>query len=67
MNKAFLAVLVFGFAVAAAQPTQPQCAVNNDLLERMGNLASRAAKGEGKYKTYHKKPTSRPPPSCSDG
>ena len=50
MNKIFLALFVFGFAIAAAQPTkQSQCAVNEKVVTNLANLVDRVAKGQGTF------------------
>merc|ERR1712018_696835 len=47
MNKIFLAFFVFGFAIAAAQPTkQSQCVVNEKAVTNLANLVDRVAKGQ---------------------
>ena len=49
MNKIFLALLVFGFAMAAAQPAkQSKCSVNEKAVTNLVNLVDRVAKGQGK-------------------
>ena len=50
MNKIFIALMVFGFAISSAQPTneQQQCASQNKMVLNMANLVDRIAKGEGK-------------------
>ena len=50
MNKLFIALLVFGVAVASAQPFETQeakCAANAQAVLNIARFADRVAKGEG--------------------
>ena len=50
MNKIFIAILIFGFAIASsAQPSPNEiiCETNTKMVLNMANLVERVAKGEG--------------------
>ena len=54
MNKVFLAVLVFGFAIAAAAPSNEKIAnpsqseVNKEAVQNLANLVDILANGKSK-------------------
>ena len=48
MNKIFIAILTFCFAIASGQPTPNEiCETNTKIILNMANLVERVAKGEG--------------------
>ena len=48
MNKIFIAILTFCFAIASVQPTPNEiCETNTKIILNMANLVERVAKGEG--------------------
>ena len=52
MNKIFIALAIYGFAVAVAyaQPAQNQCEVQTSAAINLANLVERVSKGEGLFK-----------------
>merc|ERR1712223_2248591 len=49
MNKIFIAILTFCFAIASGQPTPNEiCKTNTKIILNMANLVERVAKGEEK-------------------
>ena len=54
MEKIFLTILVFGFAIVAAAPSiensakPSQCEVNKEVALNLANFIDRMAKGQGK-------------------
>ena len=54
MNKVFIALAIYGFAVAYAQPAQNQCEVQTTAALNLANLVERVSKGEGLLKSIFK-------------
>ena len=48
MNKVFIALAIYGFAVAYGQPAHNQCEVQTSAALNLANLVERVSKGEGK-------------------
>ena len=55
MNKVFIALLIFGSAIAYAQPnrSQPQCQYNIEHVTNLAKWADRISKGEGTLFYFH--------------
>ena len=51
MNKVFIALVIYGIAVAYAQPAQNQCEVQTTAALNLANLVERVSKGEGKLES----------------
>ena len=54
MNKVFIALAIYGFAVEYAQPAQNQCEVQTTAALNLANLVERVSKGEGLLKSIFK-------------
>ena len=47
MNKIFIAIAIYGIAIAYAQPTHNQCEVQTTAALNLAKLVERVSKGEG--------------------
>ena len=52
MNKIFIALAIYGIAIAYAQPTHDQCEVQTTAALNLANLVERISKGEGLYLSH---------------